>query len=75
MRFPFFQAKRRRTTRERMIREHAQWLTRATRLGYRCPRIPVRKVSEGGFARLMTSRAGRLYAAGWWESALDRLPR
>lgn len=59
--------------RERMIREHAVWLTQAVRRPGRYPRIPVRKVSEGGFARLMARREGRAVADAWWLEALERV--
>jgi hypothetical protein len=55
-----------------MILEHARWLSWAVRRGRHMPRIPVRKVSEGGFARLMTTRRGRQLAADWWEDALEK---
>jgi hypothetical protein len=59
----------------RMIREHSRWLTRA--LGGRrtrpLPRIPVRKVSEGGFGKLMSTPVGRFRAERWWERTLQNL--
>jgi len=61
------------STRERMIREHARWLTQAVRRPGRYPRIPVRKVADGGFARLMASREGRAVADSWWFEALERV--
>ena len=73
MRFRFFRLISPLSTRERMIREHAQWLTRAVRRPRGYPRIPVRKVSEGGYAGLMASPNGRSIADGWWHSALERL--
>lgn len=59
---------------ERMIQEHGMWLTMAMRVGFALPRIPVRRVSDGGFSRLMAAPAGRYRAERWWESALERLP-
>lgn len=58
--------------RQRLIRAHAGWLNRAVRQADQYPRIPVRPVSEGGFARLMARREGRSIAAWWWESALEQ---
>ena len=59
----------------RMIREHSAWLTRM--LGRRrtrgIPRIPVRKVSEGGFSKLMSTPNGRFRAERWWERTLQSL--
>ncbi len=53
---------------------HGVWLTRALGIGGGLiPRIPVRRVSEGGFAALMRTREGRGWAEGWWASALTRL--
>jgi len=39
----------------------------------RLPRIPVKKVSEGGFAGLMSTPAGRYRAERWWERALEQV--
>ena len=58
-----------------MIATHARWLSRVLRRGDPVPRIPARRVSDGGFARMMSSPAGREYAAQWWDDALERLPR
>ena len=59
----------------RMIREHSAWLTHM--LGRRTttsiPRIPVRKVSEGGFSGLMSTPGGRFRAERWWERTLRRV--
>ena len=55
---------------ERARREHAQWLTRATMGGgVRAPRIPVRKVSEGGYEFVRNSPDGREWADAWWKGA------
>lgn len=54
---------------------HGRWLTRA--LGSRrqpWPVIPLRRVSEGGFSPLMSSREGRAWAEAWWESTLGLVP-
>jgi hypothetical protein len=67
---------------QRMILEHAAWLTNALRLNGRArpgfllpdvPRIPVRKVNEGGFAAMMSTGSGRYRAERWWESTLDQM--
>lgn len=57
--------------RQRVIRTHAAWLSRALHYPEQYPRIPVRPVAEGGFARLMSNRLGRTMASQWWESALE----
>jgi hypothetical protein len=56
-----------------MIREHSTWLSRALGRGRMPARIPVRRVSEGGFRRLMASETGRRIAWDWWQATLDRL--
>ena len=57
---------------ERCRRLHSAWLTRAIRSGggRGLPRIPVRRVSEGGFVPLMSTFEGREWAEGWWDEAL-----
>ena len=52
-------------------RQHSRWLTRAIRAGAKVPRIPIRRVDEGGFDPLMASAEGREWARVWWEEALD----
>jgi hypothetical protein len=68
---PFRDALARLNARQRMILQHARWLTWAVRENPPLARIPVRKVSEGGFAKLMSTPSGRHRAARWWERALD----
>lgn len=59
----------------RMIREHSAWLSRMLGDGRRgkVPRIPVRKVSRGGFSRLMSTPGGRYRAERWWEKTLEKI--
>jgi len=57
--------------RRRMIREHQRWLNRALRGQVRAPRIPVRPVSDGGFAPMLARPGGREQAAAWWTEALQ----
>ena len=52
-------------------RRHSRWLTRAMRVGVRVPRIPTRRVDEGGFDALMTTHEGREWASHWWSEALQ----
>jgi hypothetical protein len=80
MLFPQFRRHGRISAAQRMIIEHSRWLTRMLSLefweklrGGGMPRIPVRKVSEGGFARLMSTPAGRYRAERWWERTLEQL--
>lgn len=51
-------------------RTHSRWLSRAIRAGARVPRIPTRRVDEGGFDADMATAEGRAWAREWWEHAL-----
>lgn len=57
------------TLAERVRREHVRWLREAWRHPERVPRIPTRRVDEGGFSALMRLPQGRAWARAWWESA------
>lgn len=50
---------------------HSVWLTKAIRHGARPPRIPVRRVSEGGWSTLIETPEGRAWADEFWQSTLD----
>jgi hypothetical protein len=52
---------------------HEAWLTRALSSGRAYPRIPLRKVEDGGFSNLMNRPGGRALAEMWWTAALDRV--
>jgi hypothetical protein len=52
---------------------HEQWLNRALRSRIPYPRIPVRKVDEGGFDRVHRNADARAHADRWWALALDRV--
>jgi len=54
-------------------RTHERWLTRALRSGMPLPRIPLRRVDEGGFEELLARPRGREVAARWWRMAFARL--
>jgi hypothetical protein len=61
-----------------MVREHSQWLSRMLRLGKgraarQPPRIPVRRVSEGGYSKLMSTPSGRHRAERWWLRTLEQM--
>jgi hypothetical protein len=73
MRFPLLGHFFHDSNRERMIHEHGSWLTEALQNRREFPQIPVRKVSEGGFARLSSSDEGRRIARLWWETALQKV--
>lgn len=53
-----------------MRRLHSSWLTRAMRRGSRVPRIPTRRVSEGGFDAVLSTPEGREWAEEFWSAAL-----
>ena len=57
---------------ERVRRAHSRWLTAALRSGSKAPRIPVRRVSEGGWDAMMGTEEGRAWAAEFWESAIGK---
>jgi hypothetical protein len=78
MRIPGFRPFRRLlglNTAQRMIKEHSAWLTEALAGKRREPHIPIRKVSEGGFARLMSTPGGRYRAERWWDRVLEQEDR
>lgn len=52
---------------------HSAWLTWALSSGKRLPRIPTRRVSQGGFERMMSRPEGRARAERWWAGALERV--
>lgn len=54
-------------------RVHEEWLTRAMRSKREYPRIPLRRVDEGGFGPMMARPEGQARAQQWWSIALDRL--
>ena len=57
----------------KLVRYHQRWLSRMLKSRRQPPRIPVRRVTEGGFAFLAARPEGRLLAETWWEQALDRV--
>lgn len=62
------------TASERARQLHSAWLTRA--LGGELPespRIPARRVTEGGFRTLLRTGYGRRWATDWWQRVLERL--
>lgn len=73
MRFPGFTKFSLESIRDRMIRQHSRWLSRMLRRRQAPVRIPLRRVSDGGYSRLMASEDGRQIAAQWWEAALQKL--
>ncbi|MCA9288612.1 MAG: hypothetical protein KDA05_08505 [Phycisphaerales bacterium] len=53
---------------------HSLWLTEAMARPYDVPRIPTRRVSEGGFGSMASRPGGLARAERWWSLALDRTP-
>lgn len=56
---------------EAMRRVHSAWLTRALQRGSRPPRIPTRKVEDGGWKTLMDTPEGRAWAQDFWDETLE----
>ncbi len=54
-------------------RVHEAWLSRAVESGHPYPRIPLRKVEDGGFSGLVRRPGGRMLTEMWWMAALDRV--
>jgi hypothetical protein len=50
---------------------HSYWLSRAVRSNRAMPRIPTRRVSEGGFDVVTATPAGRAWAEEWWAQTLQ----
>lgn len=52
--------------------EHSRWLTRAVASPRPQPRIPTRRVADGGFDRMMRLEHGPARASKWWSLASAR---
>jgi hypothetical protein len=61
--------------RERMIAETSAFLTWALSSGVDVPRIPRRRVEEGGFARLLHLPGARTAMNYWWWRTLQAVDR
>jgi len=59
--------------REQMISQTSAFLSWALREGRDLPRIPRRRVDEGGFTRLLRTPGARAAVAHWWGRVLDRV--
>ena len=53
--------------------EHSRFLTLALLSGRRYPRIPSKRVDQGGYTGLMKLDEGEKRAAMWWAAAFMRL--
>ncbi|NUQ53660.1 MAG: hypothetical protein HUU19_13305 [Phycisphaerales bacterium] len=58
---------------EQMRLAHSHWLTGALASGRPYPKIPLRRVAEGGFSALVATPDGRQWADLWWNAALDHV--
>lgn len=70
----FFSKKQREEAGALARRQHSDWLTRALASGRAFPRIPTRRVDQGGFQGQAERKAGPSRAETWWKLALDRVP-
>ncbi len=61
--------------RERMIAETNAWLNWALQTDHPLPRIPRRRVDEGGFSAMLRVPAARAAFDRWWSKTLDALER
>ncbi len=59
--------------RQRMIEETSAFLTFALASKPDLPRIPTRRLDEGGFARLLQRRGARAAVNHWWTRTLRLL--
>lgn len=53
---------------------HSRWLSDAIARPMDVPRIPTRRVADGGFSTMLGRPGGRERAERWWDLALDRVP-
>lgn len=53
---------------------HSRWLTEAISRPMDVPRIPTRRVADGGFDAMLSRPSGRIRAEKWWDLALQRVP-
>ena len=72
MKFRFFSSGDLLSRAERARRLHSCWLTEALRGHRAAPRIPTRRVADGGFDEIMTTGRGRTWAMSWWTEAFER---
>ncbi len=69
-----FWRKARNDDRSRLFRlAHERWLSRALHARIPYPRIPIRRVDEGGFDDVRERPEARARADLWWDLAFDRV--
>lgn len=71
--FGFFKRRSGLTASELARAVHSEWLTRAMVKRKAYPRIPTRRVDEGGFDALRARSGGLARAEQWWTAALERV--
>ncbi len=54
---------------------HSSFLTRALRYGLRHPRIPAKRVDEGGYSGLLKMPEREKRAILWWSAAMNRMDK
>jgi len=52
---------------------HSSFLTRALKFGLRSPRIPAKRVDEGGYSGLLKIPEQEKRATLWWAAAMSRM--
>lgn len=53
--------------------EHSRFLTLALLSGRKYPRIPTKRVDQGGYSGLLRLSEGEKRAAMWWAAAMTRV--
>lgn len=71
--FGFFKRRSNLTASELARAIHSEWLTRAMAQRKAYPRIPTRRVEDGGFDALRARANGMARAEQWWMVALERV--
>ncbi len=61
------------TLAEKARRHHEAWLDRAIARAGAYPRIPLRRVDQGGFDHVRTDHTARQWADSWWRDAFTRV--
>jgi len=63
-------------TRALLMRRHTErWIARRRSHGAApVPRIPAKRVEDGGFERERRTPEGRAWAEEWWERTLEGVP-
>jgi len=54
---------------------HSSFLTRALKFGLRTPRIPAKRVDEGGYSGLLKMNEAEKRSTLWWAAAMSRMDK